>query len=88
LRLPARLPAGSCRHREPAQLRRKPSTAKTRRARPAARHCGDHPARPAVPPAARLANLVDLRGNGHPTLFLAIPDAQGRTQIVAVRRVP
>jgi len=48
----------------------------------------DHPARPAVPPAARLANLVDLRGDGHPTLFLAIPDAQGRTQIVAVRRVP
>jgi len=48
----------------------------------------DRPARPAVPAAARLANLVDLRGDGHSTLFLAIPDAQGRTQIVAVRRVP
>jgi len=49
---------------------------------------GDHPSRPTAPPAARLAHLVDLRGDGHPTLFLAIPDAQGRTQIVAVRRVP
>lgn len=36
----------------------------------------------------RLAHLVDLRGGGRPTLFLAIPDAQGRSQIVAVRRVP
>ena len=48
----------------------------------------DHPPVPAPPLAAHLADLVDLRGDGHPTLFLAIPDAQGRTQIVAVRRVP
>lgn len=48
----------------------------------------DHPPRPATPPAGRLAHLVDLRSEGHPTLFLAIPDAQGRTQIVAVRRAP
>jgi VCBS repeat protein len=48
----------------------------------------DHPPGPAAPPAVRLADLVDLRGDGHPTLFLAIPDAQGRSQVVAVRRVP
>jgi hypothetical protein len=48
----------------------------------------DHPPRPTAPPAARLAHLVDLRGDGRPTLFLVIPDAQGRSQIVAVRRVP
>jgi FG-GAP-like repeat len=47
----------------------------------------DHP--PVPPPlGARLADLVDLRGDGYPTLFLTIPDAQGRTQIVAVGRVP
>jgi len=48
----------------------------------------DHPPVANPPLAARLADLVDLRGDGHPTLFLAIPDAQGRTQIVAVRRAP
>jgi hypothetical protein len=47
---------------------------------------GDQPPVPA-PLGARLADLVDLRGDGHPTLFLAIPDAQGHTQIVAVRRI-
>lgn len=45
----------------------------------------DQPPVPALPLGARLADLVDLRGDGHPTLFLTIPDAQGRTQIVAVR---
>jgi hypothetical protein len=39
-------------------------------------------------PAASLANLVDLGGDGQATLLLAIADAQGRSQIVAVRRVP
>jgi hypothetical protein len=48
----------------------------------------DHPPVPNPPLAARLTDLVDLRGDGHPTLVLAIPDAQGRTQIVAVRRAP
>lgn len=43
---------------------------------------------PAPSIGARLADLVDLRGDGHPTLFLTIPNAQGRTQIVAVRRAP
>jgi len=48
----------------------------------------EQPTVPAPPVAARLADLADLRGDGHPTLFLTIPDAQGRTQIVAVHRVP
>jgi hypothetical protein len=39
-------------------------------------------------PATRLAGLVDLRGDGRATLFLAVADAQGRSQVVAVRRVP
>ncbi len=43
---------------------------------------------PAAAPAASMANLVDLSGDGHATLLLAIADAQGRSQIVAVRQVP
>jgi hypothetical protein len=48
---------------------------------------GNQPPVPAPPLGARLADLVDLRGDGHSILFLAIPDAQGHTQIVAVRRI-
>jgi hypothetical protein len=47
----------------------------------------DASASPTAAPAAYLAGLVDLRGDGHATLLLAIADAQSRSQIVAVRRV-
>ena len=47
----------------------------------------DASASPTAAPAAYLAGLVDLRGDGHATLLLAVADAESRSQIVAVRRV-